>query len=93
MQEPKIKNIKINRAKTARIKRGLAQQKGIKITINIDPRQSLGAVKREALSSGVPYQRLLNRIIKEGLSERRATESRLDRIERELKAMKKRLAA
>jgi len=53
----------------------------------------LEAVKKEASASGVPYQRLLNKLLKESLASKRATESRIDRLERELREVKKRLAA
>jgi hypothetical protein len=36
---------------------------------------------------------LLNKLLKESLASKRATESRIDRIERELREVKKRLAA
>ncbi len=54
---------------------------------------SFEAVKKEASASGVPYQRLLNRILKESLASKKSTESRMDRIERELREVKRRLAA
>ena len=43
--------------------------------------------------TGAPYQRLLNQILKEGLSKRSEAESRLDRIEKELKRIKRKIAA
>ncbi|NDC38801.1 MAG: hypothetical protein EBZ48_12235 [Proteobacteria bacterium] len=92
MREPKLKNLKIDTTETAKIRRGLRKQRSVKITINLDA-DSLEAVKREAAASGVPYQRLLNRLLKEILASRRATESRIDRIEKELHQMKKRLGA
>ena len=92
MREPKLKNLKVDIAETAKVRRGLKKQKSVKITINLDA-SSLEAVKREASSSGIPYQRLLNRLLKESLASNRATESRIDRIERELREVKKRLAA
>ena len=92
MREPKLKSLKVDIAETAKVRRGLKKQKSVKITINLDA-SSLEAVKREASSSGIPYQRLLNRLLKESLASNRATESRIDRIERELREVKKRLVA
>lgn len=92
MREPKLKNLKVDVAETAKIKGALKKQRHVKITINLDA-DSLDAVKKEASASGVPYQRLLNRLLKESLAGRHATESRIDRIEKELREMKKRLAA
>jgi len=70
----------------------MAKAKTIKITINVDA-ASLAALKELAAKSGVPYQRLLNIILKEGLGRKDTVESRLERIERDLRKMKKALAA
>lgn len=92
MKEPKLKSLKFDRKETGRVQRAINRKKSIKITINVDA-DSLAAVKQEAAVSGVPYQRLLNNLLKQSLSEKRAAESRLDRLERELKEVKKKLAA
>ena len=92
MREPKLRNLKVDVAETTKIRRALKKQKLVKITINLDA-DSLEAVKKEASASGVPYPRLLNKLLKESLASKHATESRIDRIERELREVKKRLAA
>ena len=92
MREPKIKNLKVDVAETAKIRRSLKKQKSVKITINLDA-DSLNTLKKEASASGVPYQRLLNRLLKESLTSKRATESRIDRLERGLREVKRKLAA
>ena len=92
MREPKLGNLKVDVAETAKIRRSLKKQKSVKITINLDA-DSLNTLKKEASASGVPYQRLLNRLLKESLTSKRATESRIDRLERELREVKKKLAA
>jgi predicted DNA binding CopG/RHH family protein len=92
MREPKLKNLKVDIAETTKLRRALKKQKLVKITINLDA-DSLETVKKEASASGIPYQRLLNKLLRESLASKRATESRIDRIERELREVKKRLAA
>ena len=92
MREPKLGNIKVDVAETAKIRRSLKKQKSVKITINLDA-DSLTTLKKEASASGVPYQRLLNRLLKESLKSKRVTESRIDRLERELREVKRKLAA
>lgn len=92
MKEPRIKNLKEDVLETAKIRRSLKKQKRVKITINLDA-DSLEALKKEALASGVPYQRLLNKLLKQSLANKRAAESRIDRLERELREIKRRLAA
>lgn len=92
MREPKLRDLKVGVAETTKIRRALKKQKRVKITINLDA-DSLEIVKKEAAASGIPYQRLLNKLLKESLASKRATESRIDRIERELREVKRRLAA
>jgi uncharacterized DUF497 family protein/predicted DNA binding CopG/RHH family protein len=92
MREPKLKNLKFDVAETSKVRRSIKKQKSVKITINIDA-DSLAALKKEASASGAPYQRLLNRILKESLASKKSTESRIDRIERELREVKRRLTA
>lgn len=95
MKKPNIKNLKIDKAETKRMHRAMALQRSIKITININS-EILAKLKEIAEDSGIPYQRLINRILAENLSAKPAgnniTDKRLERIERELAALKKKLA-
>jgi hypothetical protein len=70
----------------------MAKAKNIKITINVDA-ASLAPLKELAAESGIPYQRLLNIILKEGLERKSTLESRIEKIERDLREMKKAVAA
>ena len=81
MKQPKLSRLKIDKAGTEKIRAGLAKKKSVKITINIDA-DSVVALKRIAKETQVPYQRLLNVLLKDGLTRKEATESRLDRLER-----------
>ena len=92
MKKPSIKNLKFDEAETKRIRTEMAKQKSIKITINIDA-ATLRKLKSTAARTGIPYQRLLNRTLQEGLSESQGSEDRLDRMEREIKLLKKKIAA
>lgn len=84
--------MKIDKAGTAKIRAALAGDKTVKVTINIDA-ESLRSLKRISQRTGVPYQNLLARLMKESVNGRGSTESRLDRLERELKRMKRILVA
>ncbi len=86
------KNMKINQRETARIRSAMAAKKSIKITINIDA-QTLQTLRSVSEQTGVPYQRLMNRLLKESLERNGDTTSRLSRLEREVKALKKKIAA
>lgn len=92
MKKPNIKNLKFDGKETKRIRSEMAKQKSIKITINIDF-ETLKKLKLTAAKTGIPYQRLLNRTLQESLSENQESEDRLDRIEKEIKLLKKRIAA
>lgn len=70
----------------------MSKAKKVKITINIDE-DSLSMLKSLAENTGAPYQKLLNQVLKEGLATRSSSETRLDRIERELEKLKKKVAA
>lgn len=93
MRTRKKKNkLSIDWGGTRKIRTRLARQNLVKITVNVDA-ESLSALKNESEKSGVPYQRLLNGLLKEGLEARKHTESRLDKLERELAWIKRKLAA
>ena len=66
----------------------MAQSSKVKITINFDA-DILGEIKKMANDMGAPYQTLLNKIVKDSLKRKKAEESRLDRLEKEIKALKK----
>jgi predicted DNA binding CopG/RHH family protein len=92
MKQPKLSNLQIDKVGTAELRAEMAKKKSIKITINIDA-DSLFTLKGIARDTGVPYQRLLNRLLKQGLKTRDTIETRLNRLEQELKKMKRAFAA
>jgi predicted DNA binding CopG/RHH family protein len=92
MREPKLSRLTIDEAATAKVRAALARNTAVKITINVDTK-SLSALKRISQQTGVPYQALVGRVLKETVNRRATTESRLDRLEREIKKMKRILVA
>ena len=92
MRKPSIRDLKVDTAGTRRLRAEMAGRGSVKITINVDT-DSLAKLKELSAESGVPYQRLLNRILKERLAKAGTLSSRLDRIEKELARVKKTLAA
>ncbi|MDV3238437.1 MAG: BrnA antitoxin family protein [Gammaproteobacteria bacterium] len=92
MKQPKMTNLRIDAAGTKKMRSAMQRARSVKITINIDA-DSLSALRETAERTGVPYQRLLNNILREGLSNQALTEDRLARIEKELARIKKKLAA
>ena len=92
MRKPSIRDMKVDTAGTHRLRAQMAGRGSVKITINVDA-DSLAKLKELSAESGVPYQRLLNSILKERLVKADTLRSRLDRIEKELARVKKTLAA
>ncbi len=92
MRKPRINDVRVDTGGTRRFRAEMARRGSVKITINVDA-DSLAKLKALSADSGVPYQRLLNSILKERLSKADTVHSRLDRIEKELARVKKTLAA
>ena len=92
MRQPKLANLKIDWRGTKAIRRGMAKSKKVKITINID-KDSLLRLRKKAAGTGIPYQRLLNQTLKAALEGDAGTESRLERLEKELERLKRKVAA
>ena len=92
MRKPSIRDMKVDIAGTRRLRAKMAGRGSVKITINVDA-DSLTKLKELSAESGVPYQRLLNGILKERLAKADTLRSRLNRIEKELARVKKALAA
>jgi predicted DNA binding CopG/RHH family protein len=92
VRKPSIRDLKVDTVGTRRLRAEMAGRGSVKITINVDA-DSLAKLKELSAESGVPYQRLLNRILKERLAKADILSSRLDRIEKELARVKKTLAA
>jgi predicted DNA binding CopG/RHH family protein len=93
MKQPKLKDVKIDVKGTERMRSRMAKSKKIKITVNVDE-DLLEALKLRSDETGVPYQSLLNRVLRSAMHEQANGESsRLDRLEKEVATLKKRLTA
>jgi predicted DNA binding CopG/RHH family protein len=92
MKEPKLNELVIDEKGTQQIRRKMAASRSIKITINID-KGNLEILRAKAAKTGVPYQRLLNRLLTSALQNDMQTESRLDRLEKEISRLKRRIVA
>ena len=92
MKAPKLNELAIDDKGTQQIRRKMAASRSIKITINID-KDNLEILRAKAAKTGVPYQRLLNRFLSSALQNDVQTESRLDRLEKEIARLKKKIVA
>lgn len=92
MKQPKLSDLVLDKKGTKELRAKMGKTKKIKITINIDE-DSLETLREISEKSGAPYQKLLNQALREGLQKRLESESRLDRVEKELEKLKKKVAA
>ena len=92
MKEPKLSDLKIDERSTKKLRREMAKTKKIKITINFDA-DILDSIKTLSKKTGIPYQSLTNRVLREALQKQKKRESRLDRLEKEIEKIKKKIAA
>jgi len=92
VRKPSIRDMKVDTAGTHRLRAQMAGRGSVKITINVDA-DSLAKLKALSAESGVPYQRLLNGILKERLATADTVHSRLTRVEKALARLQKTLAA
>jgi len=92
MRQPKLSDLTVDVKGTRTMRRAVAKSRKVKITINIDE-DSLSRLKTRSNKTGVPYQRLLNQVLKEALKGEEAMESRLEKLERELERLKRKVAA
>lgn len=92
MKQPKLSDLKIDVKGTKQMRARMAKARKIKITINIDE-DILESLRDKADASGIPYQSLLNRLLRQAVEKSSEKDSRLERLEREVQALKKKISA
>lgn len=92
MKQPSLRQLTIDRAGTDKIRTALLKNSHVTITVNLDAAQ-LQTLTSRSKKSDMPYQRLLKTLLPTSLSQEEAIHSRLDRLEQELRKMKRRHAA
>jgi len=92
MKQPKLSDLQIDAKGTKAIRAAMAKAKKVKITINVDG-DLLTQLREISESSGVPYQTLMNKVLRQALQSREDESSRLDRLEKEFAKLKKQLSA
>lgn len=92
MKQPKLNQLKLDSNGTKIIRALSKTKKTIKITINIDA-EILFKIRKESEKTGVPYQRLLNQLLKSALKEDDRSSERLNKIEKDLETLKKKFSA
>jgi predicted DNA binding CopG/RHH family protein len=92
MKQPDLSHLKIDRAATRKIRAALSKKSRVTITVNLDMR-SLKTLKALSSKTAIPYQRLLNRLLTTSVPQQDSIRSRLDRLEQELRKIKRHVAA
>lgn len=92
MKQPKLSDLKIDTKGTKTMRKMMAKAKKIKITVNVDE-DLLAELKLMAEKTGTPYQSLLNRVLKDAVISKKNEGSRLDKLEREVERLKKKISA
>ncbi len=92
MKQPKLSDVKIDNKGSKAMRKMMGKAKKIKITINVDE-DLLSELRQMAEATGTPYQSLLNRVLKDAVLNKKNEGSRLDRLEREVERLKKKISA
>lgn len=92
MKKTKVNNLRLNKDETKKIKEFQSNAKSVKITINIDS-NTFNVLKKLSNETGIPYQRLLNKFLRESIQNKTTLEDRIEKVENELAKVKKKLAA
>ena len=92
MKQPNLSHLKIDRGATKKIRTALSKKNRVTITVNLDT-ESLKALQTLSKESRIPYQRLLNTVLTTSVTQQESIQSHLDRLEQELRKIKRRVAA
>jgi predicted DNA binding CopG/RHH family protein len=87
-----MSDLKIDWEGTKKMRQLAARSRKIKITINLDT-DILSQIRKMAAKGGTPYQSYLNWLLRETVNQKTAREDRLDRLEKEVALIKKKIAA
>ena len=94
LKQPKIKDLKIDLKGTGKMRDRMAKVKKTKITVNVDE-DLLSALKLRSDESGVPYQVLLNKLLRASIADQMQGDEagRIDRLEKDVATLKRKLFA
>lgn len=92
MKQPNLRHLKIDQEGTELIRRAIRKKGRVTITVNLGA-ADLRARKTHAKNGGIPYQRLLNRLLTTTVFQQESIQSRLARLEQELRKIKRQVAA
>ena len=91
MKQPNLRHLKIDRAGTDTIRKAL-RKSHVTITIKLNA-EDMRTLKTRSTKAGIPYQRLLSTLITTTVSQQESMQSRIDRLEQELRKINRHVAA
>ena len=92
MKHPNLSHLSIDRVATNKIRAALSKKNRVTITVNLDS-DSLKALKTLPRNTRIPYQQLLNTMLTTNITQQESIQSRLNRLEQELRKIKRHVAA
>lgn len=92
MKKINFKKLAYNQEMTDKIRQRARNTKKVKITFNLDA-DTLKSLKILAELNGGSYQKLMNKILTDAISNKSKQEDRLDYLEKEFEKIKKKLSA
>lgn len=92
MKQPDLSHLRVDRAATRKIRTAFSKKNRVTITVNLDM-HSLKTLTTLSGKTGISYQRLLNGLLTNNIPQRESIQARLDRLEQELRKIKRRVAA
>ena len=92
MKQPHLSHLTIDRVATKKIHTAPSKKNRVTITVNLDM-ESLKALQTLSKKNGIPYQRLWTTVLTSNLTQQESIQSRLNRLEQELRKIKRRVAA
>ncbi len=92
MKKPKLSDLKIDERGTKKMRSLVAHASKIKITVNIDT-DIIKQLKSLSEETSIPYQVLLNKLLKESLEKTRSQEARLRQLEETVAVLRKKVSA
>lgn len=92
MKQPSLSRLRIDRAATRKLRAALSKSDRVTLTVNLDT-NLLQTLKSLSMKTGIPYQRLLNRLLMTTAEHQETVQARLNRLEQEIRKIKRRFAA
>jgi hypothetical protein len=90
MKQPNLNRLKIDRSATRKLRAALSKRDRVTITVNLDA-TSLHALNRLSTKAAIPSQRVLTSLLT--AADEETIHARVNRLEQELRKIKRRFAA